>query len=472
VPEITRPQSSFWRGVVDFLRAGMFGGSFTTVLLGIFILLDKERVFDFDKNPVIGVGIMVIAPIALAVRRGFPTPARGLKRVLGRTLGVALTGGLLFGLQLLLLMLLDDAFRLNDRETSAFATLGGLSIYAVTWLFVRRARQQRSVPELVPVVVERRGGPYFWAGGLAAGMLAWIIATLIAFEASDLLWFRLDNGGMLFLLLGVASVAFGASRGFSTELRRGLPFGTRFFMTLVCALLAGLGIFLVVLPLGLIFEPGKLAASVLITVVAAALMGAALWRGRGIASEGRRGRVEVGVLGAALTLLTLWPQSAWMRYALGSADGAQALATEHFEREDYARAATFAAVACERGDRGSCVMAAHIHRMGLGVPSSLQQAKRLVGRACRSQESCSELADGVDLAGSRDLLFARACELGDRKACLKGQREALSRRCKAGDAFGCRSLGDMFDDNPSQRSTLYRMACSLGDTSACPAKRP
>jgi hypothetical protein len=460
----------FWTGVVDFLRAGMFGGSFTTVLLGIFILLDKERIFDFDRSPVIGVGIMVIAPLALAVSRGFPTPARGLERVIGRTLGVALSGGLLFGLQLLLLIYLDGELRLKDRETSMFAILGGLALYAVTWLRVRRARRRHVVPALAPVVVERRGGPYLWAGGLAAGMLAWIIATLIAFEASDLLWFRLDKAGMLFFLLGLASVAFGASRGFSTELRRGMPFGTRFFMTLVCALVAGLGLFLVILPIGMIFEPSKLGTAVLVSVVAAALMGAALWRGRGIASEGRRGRVEVGVLGAALALLTLWPQSAWMRYALGSADGAQALATEHFEREDYARAATFAAVACERGDTGSCVMAAHIHRMGLGVPSSLQQARRLVGRACRSSESCSELADGVDLAGSRDLLLARACELGDRKACLRGQREALSRRCKAGDAFGCRTLGDTFDDNPSQRSMLYGMACSLGDTSACPAK--
>lgn len=471
-PEPVKPRGSFWTGLVDFLRAAMFGASFAIVFLGVFILLDVERILDFDRNPVLGIGVTVIVPLALAVRRGFPVPARGLKRVLGRTLGVALLGVLLFGVQFVLLVEADKELRLNDRETSMLAVLGGLALFTVTWLRVRRARRKHAVPEVAPVVVERRGGPYLWAGGLAAGMLAWIIATLIAFEASDLLWFRLDYEGMLFFLLGLASVAFGASRGFSTELRRGMPFGTRFFMTLVCGLVAELGLSLVILPIGMIFEPSKLGMAALITVVAVALMGAALWRGRGVASEGRRGRVEVGVLGAALALLTLWPQSAWMRYALGSADGAQALATEHFEREDYARAATFAAVACERGDAGSCVMAAHIHRMGLGVPSSLQQAKRLVGRACRSSESCSELADGVELAGSRDLLFARACELGDRKACLRAQREPLNRRCKAGDAFGCRALADTFDDNPSHRSMLYSMACSLGDTSACPAKPP
>jgi hypothetical protein len=81
-----------------------------------------------------------------------------------------------------------------------------------------------------------------------------------------------------------------------------------------------------------------------------------------------------------------------------------------------------------------------------------------------------ELADNVTQPGSRDLLFARACELGDRNACLKRQRAMLAQRCKAGDAFGCRVLGDTFDDNPDQRSMLYREACSMGDTSACPAK--
>ncbi|HLM73673.1 MAG TPA: hypothetical protein VK459_13300, partial [Polyangiaceae bacterium] len=314
-----KPRGSFWTGVVDFLRAAMFGASFAIAVLGVFILLDVERILDFDRNPVIGIGVAVIVPLALAVRRGFPVPARGLKRVLGRTLGVALLGVLLFGVQFFLLVEADKELHLNDRETSMFAVLGGLALFTVTWLRVRRARRKHAVPEVAPVVVERRGGPYLWAGSLAAGMLAWIIATLIAFEASDLLWFRLDKAEMLFFLLGLASVAFGASRGFSTELRRGMPFGTRFFMTLVCALVAELGLSLVILPIGMIFEPSKLGAAALITVVAVALMGAALWRGRGVASEGRRGRVEVGVLGAALALLTLWPQSAWMRYALGSA---------------------------------------------------------------------------------------------------------------------------------------------------------
>lgn len=469
-PKPEKPRGSFWRGLVDFLRAAMFGASFVTTLLGMFILLDKERIFDFDRNLVIGIGTMVIAPLALAVGRGFPARAQGLKRAVGRTLGVALLGGLLFGGQLLLLILLDDALRMNDRETAMVALLGGLALFAVTWLRVNRARRKRLVPEAAPMVVERRPGPYFWAGGLAAGMLGWMMATALAFDASDLLWFDLDNAGPLFFLIGLVCVAFGASRGFSAELRRGLPFGSRYFLTLICSLLAGLGLFGVILPVGMIFEPSKLGTAVLITVPSMALMGAALWRGRKVASEGRRGRIEAFVMAAALVLLTLWPQSAWMRYALGSADGAQTLATEHFEREDFARAATFAAVACERGNTGSCVMAAHIHRAGLGVPSSLQQARRLVGRACRSPESCSELADDTSLAGSRDLLFTRACELGDRKACLRGRREALSRQCKAGDAFGCRALADTFEDNPSQKSALYGIACSLGDASACPKK--
>ncbi|NUQ73252.1 MAG: sel1 repeat family protein [Polyangiaceae bacterium] len=470
IQKTQNPRGSFWRGVVDFLRAAMFGASFVTTLLGVFILLDKERIFDFDKNPVIGVGVMAIAPLALAVLRGFPAPARGLKRIAGRTLGTALLGGLLFGAQLLGLILLDDAMRMNDRETAMAALFGGLALFAVSWLRVRSARKRLLLPEPAPLVVERRPGPYFWAGGLAAGMLGWLLATALAFDASDLLGFSLDDAGPLFFILGVASVIFGASRGFSIELRRGLPFGSRFFLTLICSLLAGLGLFVLIMPVGMLTEPSKLGTAVLITLPSMALMGAALWRGRRIAGEGRRGRLEAGALAAAVVLLTLWPQSAWMRYALGSAGGAKALSMEHFEREDYTRAATFAAVACERGDTESCVMAAHIHRTGLGVPSSLKQAARLVGRACRSPERCAELAEDTSLQGSRDLLFARACELGDRKACLRGRREALSRRCKAGDAFGCRALAETFDDNPSQKSVLYGIACELGDTSACPPK--
>ncbi|HZF50671.1 MAG TPA: hypothetical protein VE093_18560 [Polyangiaceae bacterium] len=471
--EAEEPRRSIGRSILDFFRAGMLGSSLTTALLWMFVLLDKERIFDFDRNLGIGIGTTVVASIALAITRGFPARARGAKRIAGRALGVTLTGGLLFGGQLFLLIALAEGFGLNEREIATIALPGGLALLAVTWLRVRTARQKLSRPEPAPVVVERRAGPYFWAGGLAAGMMIWLVATLIAFETSDLLSFRLDNVGPLFFLLGVACVAFGASRGFSAELRRGLSFGSRFFLTLICSLFAGLGLFLVILPLGMIFEPGKLGTALLITVLAVALMGAALVRGRMIAAEGRRGRVEVGALAAAVALLTLWPQSAWMRYALGSAEGARALAEEHFERQDYARAATFAAAACDRDDAEACVMAAHVHQAGLGVPSNLQQAKRLVARSCRSQEACSELADNLMREQGRELVLARACELGDRRACLRRERRALGSQCYAGDAFACRALAETFQNTPDyadQRSTFYGRACALGDQSACPAK--
>jgi hypothetical protein len=291
----------------------------------------------------------------------------------------------------------------------------------------------------------------------------------MAFVTSDLFEMRGSSGGLLVFLIIAGSVAFAASRGFSRERRSSTSYGQRFFLTLFTGAFAALILGTILLVIGAALEPSDLGASLLFAAPALAIIAAALVLGRGITREGRAGRIEGAAIAAVLVGLCVWPQSAWLRYALGSAEGSRTLALEHHAHEDYARAAVFAEAACERGDAPSCVMAAQIYQAGRGVPSSPKRARELMGGACRTPEECAELTPEVTLPGGGEMLLARRCELGERVACTQSRRDMLTRRCDGRDAFACRALAALLAEiSPSTDvGPLYKKACTFGDADAC-----
>jgi hypothetical protein len=468
------PPDSRMSAFVQLLWASFLGASAVLMILGIIITLDKARIIDFDDHIAIGLGTMIVLPVILAMTVGFQKPARGISRIIGRILGVTFMGGLLFGGLALLLAYLDDAFGLSNREVADLAIAGGLALTVIGIVRARRARRSRPAePRIETMTGERKAAPYLWAGAFAAAILMWCFAMIIALEAAHLFNMGSSATGPLMLLLGAFAVILAASRAYPRHLRIAVPFGSRFFLTLVAGALAGLMIVISLIPIVAAFNPTKGGMATITAVYAIALIAAALVRGRGILREARSGRVEGLVIAAALIGLFMWPQSAWLRYALGSAEGSRVLAIAHYKREEYARAAVFAETACDRGDARSCAMAAELYKLGLGVPTSLQRARDLVASACRSPEVCLRLANDVPFPASRDLLLSRACELGDRGACARARRDMLSRRCDSRDAFACRALVS-FAEETGDRSldvrSLYEKACAFGDTTACPAR--
>jgi hypothetical protein len=276
----------------------------------------------------------------------------------------------------------------------------------------------------------------------------------------------------VFLLLILGVVALAASRGFPLAMRRSISLTRRVFLTLACAVPPTLFLFGAAVVVVEGFDLSKRSFFPLALVVTLSLIALSLIRGRGLFREGRAAKIEGAALALALAGVSLWPESAWLRYALGSAEGSRALALDHYERGEHERAAVFAAVACERGDAECCVLAAYIHKIGLGGPVASSHIRDLMEMACVEADDCMWLAKRTSIGGTStsDLLVERACELGDRGACDAARRFTLSRRCDGRDAFACNALASILQERQGATSEvreLYRKACSLGDSAAC-----
>jgi hypothetical protein len=301
--------------------------------------------------------------------------------------------------------------------------------------------------------------------------MSWILGTIFALELHGI--YRVRSSIQLSVVLAALafSVGFAALRGFPARLRPSLTWGGRIFLPLLFGVLAGLVLLFVLAIVQAVATPGAKTIDVLLILFSLTMIGVALWKARDPRLEGRFGRAEMIVLATLLVGGSAWPQSAWLRYALGSAEGARTLAEEHWRHEEYERAAVFYQAACERDDPDACAKAASMSQAGLGSPASGRRARELIAQSCGDAEECESMALEQTSRTTKEMLLSRACDLGGKNACDRVTRIVLGTRCDNGDAYACSTLAEQAISTPAaspySAADLWQKACNFGDRRAC-----
>ena len=159
---------------------------------------------------------------------------------------------------------------------------------------------------------------------------------------------------------------------------------------------------------------------------------------------------------------------------------------------DLVRAAKYAQLACDGGERGACRDVADALWSGHGVPQDQRRALRLFEQLCEDDSTrCFWLGSALREAGPlRDLpralaTFQRACAERHALSCLAAGELLLERKqdqqagaafletsCDLGLSMACEALADLhrrsgaLPDEARLRSDLER-ACKLGAMAAC-----
>lgn len=461
----------------DYVRAAFMAGSLGFLLVSFLYIADEVIDVYHIRNDdwFVFLPLIVLASLIAGMWRGFAFQSKGAAETIGRIVWLLLFGSLLgFGF-FLLLFLVHDVFRPGDVGMGIIWTGLGLLLFLGSLYFSARARKtiaQNPMPaEVRPAPVS--GGitlkAYLWAGLFSATLIMWSISLMMLFHRNGIAHLSSSQRPGMMLLAVIFSLLLGASRAFSIEFRKHTNYLVRLAVGVICTALGGLFYLAITFPFIAIYDPSETAVGAALSLLALPMMAMVFWFGRHIENEGRRGRIEAGLWGILMVMPTLYSQSTWVRYALGSAEGAEILAFELYEKEDYARAVSYAETACFRGNYNSCAMAAHIYRMGMGIPASLKRAREMVSEACGEPEDCTSMAERVSFEETADLFFERACELGDRNSCRRLATYMLSRRCSGKDAFACRELA-VFSEQQSntwKAREFYQKACQFGDTASC-----
>lgn len=467
-------------GIWDVLRAGLLAGSIGFSLVGILYVLDE--VFDLihlrSRHFVVILPAAALLSLLFALWKGFSRKSQGILDVVGRIVWVLITGSLIGAALFLVLALTHDTLRPGDAVMGILWLALGILLVVLSIRSLRRARREVMLHGAGQMPV-RRAGPnvpaskklaaYLWAGLLSATLVMWLVSLMIMVHRNNILHIPSSKRSGLVAISIVLSIILGASRGFPAEFRKHTNILVRAFANVLCTVLGGLFYLALSFPFLVIYNPSERKMAEVLSLVAMPFIALVLWRGRHIETEGRRGRWEAGVWGVLVVLITLYPQSAWLRYALGSGEGASTLAEELYADGEYARAASYAEIACHREEYQSCALAAHIYRMGLGVPASLKRAREIIAEACVEPEDCAALAERVSSEQAGDLFIERACDLGDQRSCWQRTVEMLGRRCAGKDAFACRELAGLNERGPQtwRAREFYQKACQFGDTVSC-----
>lgn len=462
------------RGLADSLWAGLLGASFGMTGLGLLLLLARAGLISLrDDRDVLLFGGLGLLSLMVTLTRGFRAPARGVGRLLGRAAGALVAGGVIFAAQFALLLVIADLFHINDREISVVILVTGIPLVIALLRRARRLARREPAVDAPMARGDTRITPYLWAGLFGAALFGWFVGVVISFDSEGLLPIGASKLDSLVLVGAMACVVIASSRAFPREIRASVSLFKLLFLTVFFGALTAVLLALVLFGVEVVLRLGRDGMMPLVIALAIPLIALALVKGRDILAEGTRGRIEAGVFCVLLVGLGTWPQSPWLRYAFGSAEGSRKLADDHYRRNDHARASVFFDVACERGDAQACLMGAHLHASGLGTRPSPKRARELIGLACREAEECMELLNESDRrAPSHDLLLTRACELGSKQACTDMRRKTLEGRCEYRDAYACREMagllrGENRNSSDYAAQVYLRRACEYGDRTAC-----
>lgn len=471
------PRKKRFTGLWDYLRAAYMAGSFGFLLVGFLFIADEvlDLINIRDRHLVFIVPIIGLASLLLGIWKGFAAQSKGAFDTIARIIFILFFGTLLGGLCFILLALIHDAFRPGDMGMGILWMGIAILLFSSSLRFSARARRALKQDPLriaappPPIPGTKLLRAYFWGGLFSATLIMWGISLMILVHRNGIFNIPSSKRAGFVLFIVIISLFIGASRAFPIEFRKHTHYLMRLFINVLCTALGGLFYLALSFPFLAVYDPSERKMAEALSLLAVPMIGLGLWLGRHIENEGLKGRVEAGFWGVLVVIATLYPQSAWVRYAFGSAEGAEALAAELYSNEEYARAASYAETACLRDDYNSCAMAAHIYRMGLGVPASLKRARAIIAESCMEPEDCAALAQRVSFDQTADLFLERACELGDRSSCRLLTTVMLSARCSGKDAFACRELA-LSSERQSQTwraREFYQKACQFGDTLSC-----
>lgn len=128
--------------------------------------------------------------------------------------------------------------------------------------------------------------------------------------------------------------------------------------------------------------------------------------------------------------------------------------------QDQLKGVSFYRKACDSDYARSCSSLGYVYFKGQGVTTDLAKAASFYRKACELGEV--EACDSASL----EILQARLKSLLDK---IRGARE----RCAAGDADGCRFLGNSYEDGEgvtldlSKAAEYFLKACDLGQAAGC-----
>ncbi len=168
-----------------------------------------------------------------------------------------------------------------------------------------------------------------------------------------------------------------------------------------------------------------------------------------------------------------------------------------FGMQDFSRAASLAASACEAGEYSACADLAEMHYIGEGMPVDIPQAAELFKKSCDLGEngtSCFNYAillktgEVTSFATTYDY-YRRGCRAGSDEACINLAADYLDRKseykymeiaagllkqsCNRGAMLACTNLASLISDHGEQLApgstavSLYRKACGGGEGGGC-----
>jgi TPR repeat protein len=459
-------------GVRGHVLAGALGAGVGAVFFAFFWLLDATGHSDALSSNIAAIFALDIAlGLVVALRFGFRQKAPRASALLLRGLLALLPGVAIWVAALFLAIGVGSLFGPVDKAGVAAAFLAvGVVLTGVAAVLRRRAPRAKAPPRRRPSYVEdSRSKPLLWAGVLGGGLVVWVFAMV---EAYDQEVARLHDGPRALLLAGgvICAAAFATSRGYAGGVRERIPFGRRLFGAVGFGFLAACALGLLLGMFSVISSPrvSNMLIAVLFVGVAAAAMGLV---GVHVLAPLTRGRLrEAGLTAGLLAVTSLYPESQWFRYALGSERAAFALATAHFDDGDFELAARYFEIACERGDDLSCMRASAQYDSGMGVAGDAKRADRLLRLSCDDAATCVELASAAGDARTKERGAKRACELDPAHYCARYRMVVLGDACSERDVFACRDLARL-NEGSGAATFFYQKACSLGDTESCARAR-
>lgn len=459
-------------GVAGHVLAGALGAGVAIVFFSLLWLLDATKTWHVfrDSNLVPIFALDLALGIAAALRFGFRERAPRASALLLRGLGALLPGVAIWAALLFVTIGAGDAAgqHLDESGMAAVFFAMGFALAAIAGLRVRRA-PKAPPPRRAPFTDDSRSVPLLWAGVLGGGLVVWVFAMVATYDHEVA---RIRGGSQALLLMGgvLGAAALASARGYAAGVRERISRGRRiagavgFGFLAACALALLLGMF------GAIVSPRT--SNMLIGVLVVSLAAVALGLGGvHVLVPRKRGRLrEAGVTAGLLAVASLYPESEWMRYALGSERAAFALASEHFEDGDYELAARYFEIACERGNDLACMRASSQYDAGIGVTADAKRADRLLRLSCDDPGTCVELSSAAGDARTKERGAKRACDLDPAHYCARYRMVVLGDACSERDVFACRDLARLNEGNGSAR-LFYQKACSLGDADSCARAR-
>jgi len=127
---------------------------------------------------------------------------------------------------------------------------------------------------------------------------------------------------------------------------------------------------------------------------------------------------------------------------------------------------------CDKGDPGSCLHLAYLHRSGKDVPKDIEKASSLFQKSCDGGVARACYAKGDELMVVR----MNAKDEGAKTEARIKAEQYYNKACELGDGWVCWNIADwylregslaVFPKDPARAASLVRRGCNLGYAYSC-----